>query len=61
MGNVVRTMTEAASLGGEGQSMSRPCEKICGYLHKQLCAPLYKASTAKGQAREAASYFLDPF
>ena len=54
---MVRTTTEAASLGREGQSMCRPCEKIIEYPCWQLSAPLYKAPATEGQAREAWAYF----
>ena len=54
---VVMIMMEAASLGREEQSMSRPYEKIFGYPYKQLSASLYEALTAEGQARETAFYF----
>ena len=54
---MVRTMTEAACPGEEGQSMHGPCEKIFGYPCRQLCAPLYEAPVAKRQTREAGSYF----
>ena len=54
--NVVWTTTKAASLGGEGQRMCRPCEKIFGYPHKRLHAPLHEAAVAEGQAREAVTY-----
>ena len=57
MSNLVRIVTEAASLGGERQSMNGPCEKIFGYPHWQLSAPLHEAPIAKGLAREGASYF----
>ena len=56
MSNKVRTATEAGSPGGEGQSMSRLCEKIFGEPCGYLSAPLYKAPAAEGQAREAVSY-----
>ena len=45
--NIVKIMTETASLGGEGQNTSRLCEKIFGYPHRQLGAPLHKASAAE--------------
>ena len=54
---MVDAMTEAASPTGERQSMSRPCEKIFGYPHRQLSDTLYKAPAAEGQTREAVSYF----
>ena len=54
---MVMIMMEAASLGREEQSMSRPYEKIFGYPYKQLSASLYEAFTAEGQARETAFYF----
>ena len=58
MSNLVRTMTEAASLGGEDKSMSRLCEKVFGYPCRKLYAPLYEISVAERQGNEAASYFL---
>ena len=57
MRNMVRTIIEAASPGREGQGMSRPSEENIRYLHRRLSTPLYKASAAEGQAREAVSYF----
>ena len=55
--NIVRTVTEAASPSGEGQSMHGPCENIFGYPHRQICAPPHEAPVAEGQAREAVNYF----
>ena len=52
-------MTEAASPGGEGQSIYKPCEKIFGYPHWQLHAPLYETLVAEKQAREVVSYFCN--
>ena len=57
----IKTTTEAASLGGEGQSTCRTCERIFRYPHRLLIDPLYKAPVGKGQAREAATYFCRPF
>ena len=54
--NVLRTMIEAASTSGKEQSTSIQCEKILEYLYRKLSAPLYKASAAKQQAREAVYY-----
>ena len=54
--NVVKTMTKAASLDREEQSMHGPCDKIFRYPHRQLSALLYKAPTGEGQAKEAATY-----
>ena len=54
-------MTEVTSPGGEGQGMSRPSEEIIRYPHKRSSTPLYKEFAAKGQAREAVSYFLNSF
>ena len=55
--NVVEATTEAASSSGERQSTRRWCEKIFGHKHWQQGATLHKALTAKGQTREATSYF----
>ena len=51
-------MTEATSLGGEGQNICIPFEKIFRYPHKQLTASLHEAPAAEGQVREAVTYFL---
>ena len=58
MNNVVRTRIEAASPGGERQSMHGLFGKIFGYPHRQLYAPLHEVPVAKGQARESAIYFF---
>ena len=54
---MVKTTTEAASLGREEQSTHGLCDKIFRYPHRQLSAPLYEVPVAEGQAREAATYF----
>ena len=46
--NIVRTIVEANSLGGEKQSRNRPRDKIFIYPHKGLSSSLYEASAAKG-------------
>ena len=56
--NMARTTTEAASPGGEGQSMIRLDKKIFRYPLRKLSTYFYKASAGKGQAREAALYFF---
>ena len=50
---MVRTITEATSPGGEGQSTSGPSEEIFRYPYRGLSASLYKTSAAQGQTREA--------
>ena len=54
---MVEVMTEAVSPSGERQSKHIPCEKIFGYTHWQQGATLHEAPAAKGQTREAMSYF----
>ena len=54
---MVEAMTEAASPSGERQSMHRPYKKIFGYTCWQPNATLHEAPAAKGQTREAMSYF----
>ena len=60
--NVVRAAVEAASLGSEGQGTKwGPSEEIVRYPYRRISTPLYKASAAEGQAREAVSYFYRSF
>ena len=59
---MVRAITEAASLGREGQGMSGLGEKIIiRYPQRRLSTPLYELSAAEGQAREAVSHFHRSF
>ena len=57
MSNVVDATTEAARPSRERQIIHRPCEKIFGYTHQWPSATLHKAPAAKGQTRDATSYF----
>ena len=54
---MVDAVTEAASISVEGQSTHKSCKEIFGYTHWQPSATLQKAPAAKGQTREAMSYF----
>ena len=54
---MVKTTAEAASPGREGHGMIGPSEEIVRYPCRRLSNPLYEASAAEGQAREAVSYF----
>ena len=56
MCNVARNTVESASLGGEGQGMSRPSEEIFRYPYTRLITPPYKADSAARQTRQATAY-----
>ena len=54
---MVEATIEAVSSSRERQSTRRSCEKIFGHTHWRQGATLHEAPSAKGQTREAASYF----
>ena len=58
MSDMVEATTEAASPSRERKSTFRLCEKIFGHTCWQQSAILYKTPAAKGQTREATSYFF---
>ena len=58
MSNVVEAMTEAALAQAEkDKALHRSCEKIFGHTCWRQGATLHEAPAAKGQTREATSYF----
>ena len=54
---MVEATAEAASPSRERQSMYRLWEKIFRHIHWQQVATIRKAPAAKGQTREATSYY----
>ena len=49
-------MKEAARLGGEEYSMHKLYQKIFGYPHWRLSAPLHEAPATEGQAMETVKF-----